>query len=153
MFLQNSTRFEERRRSASQPPDSDGLHVLAAAGAGDTPPPPRSERAESTSSNGEHSFDSRIMFGGKFKSDFSGGGSEGHGPFSHSSTLGGSDAEGGNGGPKRGKAWHAEVAKFQLQKRVSQVRAGDHGVCSAHLGYIYLNLASLTLLLGISQLQ
>ena len=53
-LFQSSTRFEERRRSASQPPDSDGLHVLAA-----DAQPPRSERAESTSSNGEHSIDSR----------------------------------------------------------------------------------------------
>ena len=57
-LFQNSKRFEERRRSASQPPDSDGLHVLAAGDA----PPPRSERAESTSSNGEHSFESRVIF-------------------------------------------------------------------------------------------
>ena len=50
-------------------------------------------------------------------SQFSGGGSEGCGPFSHSSTLGPESEK----GPKNGKKWHAEVAKFQLQKRVSQV--------------------------------
>ena len=44
-MFQNSTRFEKRRRSASQPPDSDGLQVTTA--------PIRSERAESTSSSGE----------------------------------------------------------------------------------------------------